>query len=375
MGHEASVSKVSDDQLFYLMSRGMEEDEAMAMIVRGFVEPIAKELPMEYALELNRLIELQMGGPWADMAPRFRGSSLALPRTSTTVSHPERRKQTPVTVTDAARERGVEPGAGAGGEPSLNPVLRPGRPPGADRPRGDLALHADQAARGILDGEESEAALTWETTLPTASHSPRSATRRRARRSVSWRPTTGRPRLAAAQPARRSCSTSRPRPRSAEPIVLRLHGSSVDDLVWGRLLVRVGRHAQATVAIVHTGSARYSAITTVLVGDGASANVLSLQDWDDDAVHLGRDAIRVAVTRRSSTSISFGATSSACTPTSSTPARAATPSCSASTSPTRGSTSSTACSPTTTRRGPEPRQGYRVRSRVRAPTPSGSATC
>src|ERR1700759_662128 len=62
MGHEASVSKVSDDQLFYLMSRGMAEDEAMAMIVRGFVEPIAKELPMEYALELNRLIELQMEG-------------------------------------------------------------------------------------------------------------------------------------------------------------------------------------------------------------------------------------------------------------------------------------------------------------------------
>jgi Fe-S cluster assembly protein SufB len=62
MGHEASVSKVSEDQLFYLMSRGMQQDEAMAMIVRGFVEPIAKELPMEYALELNRLIELQMEG-------------------------------------------------------------------------------------------------------------------------------------------------------------------------------------------------------------------------------------------------------------------------------------------------------------------------
>ncbi len=62
MAHEATVSKVSDDQLFYLMSRGMQEDEAMAMIVRGFVEPIARELPMEYALELNRLIELQMEG-------------------------------------------------------------------------------------------------------------------------------------------------------------------------------------------------------------------------------------------------------------------------------------------------------------------------
>jgi len=62
MGHEATVSRVSDDQLFYLMSRGMNEDEALAMIVRGFVEPIARELPMEYAIELNRLIELQMEG-------------------------------------------------------------------------------------------------------------------------------------------------------------------------------------------------------------------------------------------------------------------------------------------------------------------------
>jgi len=62
MGHEATVSKVNENQLFYLMSRGLSEEEAMAMIVRGFIEPIARELPMEYALELNRLIELQMEG-------------------------------------------------------------------------------------------------------------------------------------------------------------------------------------------------------------------------------------------------------------------------------------------------------------------------
>ena len=62
IGHEATVSKVADDQIFYLMSRGLSEEEAMAMIVRGFIEPIAKELPMEYAVELNRLIELQMEG-------------------------------------------------------------------------------------------------------------------------------------------------------------------------------------------------------------------------------------------------------------------------------------------------------------------------
>ncbi len=62
MAHEATVSKISQDQLFYLMQRGLGEDEAAAMVVRGFVEPIARELPMEYALELNRLIELQMEG-------------------------------------------------------------------------------------------------------------------------------------------------------------------------------------------------------------------------------------------------------------------------------------------------------------------------
>ena len=62
IGHEASVSKLGEDQLFYLMSRGIEESEAAKMVVNGFVEPIVKELPMEYAIELNRLIELQMEG-------------------------------------------------------------------------------------------------------------------------------------------------------------------------------------------------------------------------------------------------------------------------------------------------------------------------
>jgi Fe-S cluster assembly protein SufB len=60
--HEATVSKIGEEQLFYLMSRGIGDIEARAMIVRGFIEPIAKELPMEYALELNRLIELEMEG-------------------------------------------------------------------------------------------------------------------------------------------------------------------------------------------------------------------------------------------------------------------------------------------------------------------------
>ncbi|HEX6261994.1 MAG TPA: SufD family Fe-S cluster assembly protein, partial [Actinomycetota bacterium] len=62
LAHEATVSKVGEDQLFYLMSRGLSEQEATAMVVNGFIEPITRELPMEYAVELNRLIELQMEG-------------------------------------------------------------------------------------------------------------------------------------------------------------------------------------------------------------------------------------------------------------------------------------------------------------------------
>jgi Fe-S cluster assembly protein SufB len=62
VGHEASVSKIGDEQLFYLMSRGLSEHEASTMIVSGFIEPLVKELPMEYAVEMNKLIELQMEG-------------------------------------------------------------------------------------------------------------------------------------------------------------------------------------------------------------------------------------------------------------------------------------------------------------------------
>ena len=60
--HEATVSKIGEQQLFYLMSRGLSEEQAMAMVVSGFIEPIVRELPMEYAVEMNRLIELQMEG-------------------------------------------------------------------------------------------------------------------------------------------------------------------------------------------------------------------------------------------------------------------------------------------------------------------------
>ena len=62
MGHEATVSKIGEEQLFYLQSRGLSEHEATLMIVNGFFEPFTKELPMEYAVELNRLLEMEMEG-------------------------------------------------------------------------------------------------------------------------------------------------------------------------------------------------------------------------------------------------------------------------------------------------------------------------
>lgn len=160
--------------------------------------------------------------------------------------------------------------------------------------------------RGILDGEESDAGLTWTTTLPegvTLTEISDAEAREIGELAPNDRPAA----LAAARAGGALLLDVPADAEITEPIVLRLHGESVDDLVWGRLIVRVGRHAQATVAILHTGSARYAALTTVLVGDGAVANVLSLQDWEDDAVHLGRDAIRVgrdATVKH--TSISFG---------------------------------------------------------------------
>ncbi len=159
---------------------------------------------------------------------------------------------------------------------------------------------------GILDGEASDARLTWDTTIPegvTLTEISDAEAREIGELAPNDRPSA----LAAANAAGALLLDVPADAEVSEPIVLRLHGDSVDDLVWGRLIIRVGRHARATVAIVHTGSARYSALTTALIGDGAVANILSLQDWDDDAVHLGRDAIRVgrdATVKH--TSVSFG---------------------------------------------------------------------
>jgi Fe-S cluster assembly protein SufD len=160
--------------------------------------------------------------------------------------------------------------------------------------------------RGILDGEASDAHLAWETSLPSGVTLTQ-ITAAEARDIGELAPTDRPSALAVANAGGAMLLDVPAEAQVEEPIVLRLHGDSVDDLVWGQLVIRIGHYAKATVVLTHTGSARYSAITTVLVGDGATANILTLQDWDDDAVHLGRDAIRVG--RDASvkhTSISFG---------------------------------------------------------------------
>src|ERR671937_770980 len=83
VGHEATVSKIGEEQLFYLMSRGLTEAEAAAMIVSGFVEPITKELPLEYAVEMNRLIQLQMEGSVGGSESSASTTSAFRSRTST----------------------------------------------------------------------------------------------------------------------------------------------------------------------------------------------------------------------------------------------------------------------------------------------------
>jgi Fe-S cluster assembly protein SufD len=160
--------------------------------------------------------------------------------------------------------------------------------------------------RGLLDGQRSDAHLTWDTDLPAGV----TLSEISAAEAVSVGELAPNDRPSALAVANGGGAVLLDIPADAapdKPVWIRLRGESVDDLVWGHLVVRVGAHANVTVVLEHTGSATYSAITSVLVGDGANVNVLSLQDWDDDAVHLGRDAIRVgrdASVRH--TAISFG---------------------------------------------------------------------
>ncbi len=146
--------------------------------------------------------------------------------------------------------------------------------------------------RGLLDGEPSEAHLKVELEGP-ASVRVRELSTDDA---VSLGGTAPADLPAALAVARSGGALLLDVPAEAEldqPIVLRLTGTSIDETVWGHVVVRVGAHAKATVVIEHTGSARYAASVQVIVGDNAQLDFASLQLWDDDAVHLGHVGIQV----------------------------------------------------------------------------------
>ena len=159
---------------------------------------------------------------------------------------------------------------------------------------------------GILEGAASDARLTWETELPEGV-TLREITSEEARELGELKPADRPSALAVANAGSVMLLDVPAETELTEPIIVKLRGESVDDLVWGHLVVRVGNFAKAAIVLEHTGAARYAATTSLLVGDGAQVSAVTIQDWDDEAVHLGRDAIRVgrdASVRHSA--ISFG---------------------------------------------------------------------
>ena len=181
IGHEATVSKIGDEQLFYLMSRGLSEDEAATMVVRGFIEPIAKELPLEYAVELNRLIELEMEGSVGVTRSALQGRLLPVRhRTGSTAAaepspahsiarQPENSTEAMSDSTAVAESLGVftrdqvemlSTRAGWSRSGCASSAWRRTRPsrrtPMPDHPPGGVALHRHRAA--LLDWRRSRCA-------------------------------------------------------------------------------------------------------------------------------------------------------------------------------------------------------------------------
>jgi Fe-S cluster assembly protein SufD len=145
---------------------------------------------------------------------------------------------------------------------------------------------------GMLAGDPSAADLTWVTQVP-AGVSIREISADEAKALGELTPADRPSALAVANAGGAVLIDVAADAELDEPLVIALHGRSADETVWGHLVLRVGAHAKATVIFEHTGSARYSATTSVLVGDGARLDLVSLQLWDDDAIHLGQTGIQV----------------------------------------------------------------------------------
>ncbi|WP_447645976.1 Fe-S cluster assembly protein SufD [Nocardioides zeae] len=169
----------------------------------------------------------------------------------------------------------------------------------------DLALHPEPTGReeiwrftplkrlkGLLTDAPSDAHLQWSTQLP-AGVTLTPITADEAREMGEFLPFD---RLAALAVAHAGGAMLLDIPEEAEldePVRIDLEGTGPDAVVWGQIIVRVGRFARATVLIEHRGQAQYSHATTVLVGDGAQLDLVTLNDWSDDAVHAGQVGIRV----------------------------------------------------------------------------------
>lgn len=146
--------------------------------------------------------------------------------------------------------------------------------------------------RGLLDGAASHTRLGWHGDVP-AGVTVKEISHEEAVALGALAPTDRPSALAVAQAPGAVLIDVPAELELDAPLVVRLAGESGHDLVWGRILLRVGAHARATVVFEHTGSATYAAQTSVLVGPNAALDLVSVQLWDDDAVHLGQVAITV----------------------------------------------------------------------------------
>ncbi len=146
--------------------------------------------------------------------------------------------------------------------------------------------------RGLFDGEPSQTALECKAELPDGVELSTVGSADPRLRAVP----APIDRLAALAVERAGGATVVTIPAEVEPdspVFLRLRGAGADDLVWGHLVIEVGAFAKATVVVEHEGSARYDGNISVLLGDGAALTLVSVQDWDDDAVHTGHHVVRI----------------------------------------------------------------------------------
>jgi Fe-S cluster assembly protein SufD len=144
--------------------------------------------------------------------------------------------------------------------------------------------------RNLLDGRASEAHLDWETSLPEGAIL-REISSADARLMGEVTPGDRPSALAVANAGGAMLLEIAADVELDKPVLIKLSGTG--GLVYGHLVIKVGAHASATIVLEHAGSAKYLAQTSILVGDGAQVRVVTLQDWAEDAHHLGRDAIRV----------------------------------------------------------------------------------